>query len=236
MSKSKALPVAQIPRDQADSWVQSETSGCTFNDQRLGKRFRTLLEQITDGIGQSIPFACQDWANTKAAYRFFSNPKVSEADILSGHFGSTRDRVRCTPPRQNSCRSDRSTPGAAMKDGLGSIRTDIQRQSGGAVAAAGERGARPTRCGNSPSARLVPRTKSGPAGGRPETHRQRCRARRPIQRSGSRVVRCWETGSVSRCRALERMKRYCEWAPSGPMGARFEDCFLGARLCARGAD
>src|SRR5438034_9287806 len=29
--------------------------------------------------------------------------------------------------------------GAAMKDGLGSIRTDIQRQSGGAVAAAGER-------------------------------------------------------------------------------------------------
>ena len=43
------------------------------------------------------------------------------------------------PPRQNSCRLHRSTLGAAMKDGLGSIRTDIQRQSGGAVAAAGER-------------------------------------------------------------------------------------------------
>ncbi|WP_283848905.1 transposase DNA-binding-containing protein, partial [Bradyrhizobium japonicum] len=36
---------------------------------------------------------CQDWANTKAAYRFFSNERVSEADILSGHFKSTRERI-----------------------------------------------------------------------------------------------------------------------------------------------
>jgi hypothetical protein len=39
------------------------------------------------------------------------------------------------PPRQNSCRLHRSTQGAAMKDGRGSIRTDIQRQGGGTVAA-----------------------------------------------------------------------------------------------------
>jgi hypothetical protein len=36
---------------------------------------------------------CQDWANTKAAYRFFSNERVNEADILAGHFQSTGDRV-----------------------------------------------------------------------------------------------------------------------------------------------
>jgi hypothetical protein len=35
-------------------------------------------------MGQSIPLVCQDWANTKAAYRFFSNDRVSEADILAG--------------------------------------------------------------------------------------------------------------------------------------------------------
>jgi 5'-nucleotidase len=45
------------------------------------------------------------------------------------------------PPRQNSCRLHRSTPGAAMKDGRGSIRTGIQGQGGGKAAAAGERGA-----------------------------------------------------------------------------------------------
>ena len=44
-------------------------------------------------MGESIPLVCQDWANTKAAYRFFSNDRVSEADILSGHFQSTRDRT-----------------------------------------------------------------------------------------------------------------------------------------------
>jgi hypothetical protein len=44
-------------------------------------------------MGQSIPLACQDWANTKAAYRFFSNDRVSEADILAGHFLSTSDRI-----------------------------------------------------------------------------------------------------------------------------------------------
>jgi hypothetical protein len=44
-------------------------------------------------VGQSIPLVCQDWANTKAAYRFFSNDRVSEADILSGHFASTRERI-----------------------------------------------------------------------------------------------------------------------------------------------
>lgn len=43
-------------------------------------------------MGESIPLACQDWANTKAAYRFFSNERVQEGDILSGHFGATRER------------------------------------------------------------------------------------------------------------------------------------------------
>ena len=44
-------------------------------------------------MGQSIPLVCQDWANTKAAYRFFSNGRVTEEEILTGHFQSTRDRI-----------------------------------------------------------------------------------------------------------------------------------------------
>jgi hypothetical protein len=77
----------------AATWVDCEIAGCEFRDARLGKRFRTLLERIGSDIGQSIPFVCQDWANTKAAYRFLANHRVSEADILSGHFQSTRERV-----------------------------------------------------------------------------------------------------------------------------------------------
>lgn len=65
-------------------------------DERLAKRFRRLLEQLSDGAGESIPMACQDWANTKAAYRFFSNERVNEKDILTGHFQSTRERFAAT--------------------------------------------------------------------------------------------------------------------------------------------
>jgi Transposase DNA-binding len=74
------------------SWIDQEIEKCTFVDERLGKRFRTLLEQLSDGTGESIPMACQDWANTKAAYRFLSNERVNEKDILAGHFQSTRER------------------------------------------------------------------------------------------------------------------------------------------------
>jgi hypothetical protein len=77
-------------------WLDQELAGCRFKDERLGKRFRTLLEQLTQGLGQSIPFACQDWASTKAAYRFFANDRVNEAEILAGHFRATRDRFAAT--------------------------------------------------------------------------------------------------------------------------------------------
>src|SRR3989442_4119749 len=78
------------------SWVDKELAGCKFADVRLDKRLRTLVEQLSEGIGETIPMACQDWANTKAAYRFLSNERVSEDDILAGHFQSTRDRFRAT--------------------------------------------------------------------------------------------------------------------------------------------
>jgi hypothetical protein len=74
------------PVSTGECWVDRETAGCEFRDARLGGRLRKLLAQIGSAMGQSIPLVCQDWANTKAAYRFFSNDRVSEADILSGHF------------------------------------------------------------------------------------------------------------------------------------------------------
>ena len=55
-----------------------------------------LLADIGGAIGASLPLACQDWANTKAAYRFLSNERVDEADILSGHFAATAERFAAT--------------------------------------------------------------------------------------------------------------------------------------------
>jgi len=49
-----------------------------------------MLEQLWQGVGESIPYACQDWANTKAAYRFLANDKVDEQQLLEGPFQSTQ--------------------------------------------------------------------------------------------------------------------------------------------------
>ncbi|MEI8088802.1 MAG: IS4 family transposase [Opitutaceae bacterium] len=76
----------------ADSLIQKELECGAFPDERLGKRFGVMLQQLSDGTAESIPLACQDWANTKAAYRFFANERVTEEDILAGHFRSTRER------------------------------------------------------------------------------------------------------------------------------------------------
>jgi hypothetical protein len=78
------------------TWIDRELADCEFKDERLGKRFRSLLEQLSASPGESIPLVCQDWANTKAAYRFLDNDRVSEAEILAGHFEATRDRAAKT--------------------------------------------------------------------------------------------------------------------------------------------
>lgn len=73
-----------------EGWIEQELAASRLPDVRLEKRLRDLVQQLADGIGRSIPFACQDWAAAKAAYRFFSNDRVSEEQILAGHFLLTR--------------------------------------------------------------------------------------------------------------------------------------------------
>jgi hypothetical protein len=74
-------------------WIDRETETNHFADLRLERRFGKLLGQMCEHIGSTVPMACQDWANTKAAYRFFSNDRVNESDILAGHFSSTQIRA-----------------------------------------------------------------------------------------------------------------------------------------------
>lgn len=92
-----SVTVEELNNADKNKWLEDELSRSGLRDGRLRKRFKNLLEQLWDGLGQTIPFACQDWANTKAAYRFLSNDRVKEDQILAGHFQSTKDRVHATP-------------------------------------------------------------------------------------------------------------------------------------------
>lgn len=80
-------------RLETGNWSDHEVDTGAFGDKRLGARLQRLVKQLAQSVGVPIPMACQDWANTKAAYRFLSNDTVGEAEILAGHFQATRDRA-----------------------------------------------------------------------------------------------------------------------------------------------
>lgn len=89
---SRTSPRKGLGEKSALHWSDREIDEGAFKDARFGRRVGELLRQIADGMGESIPHACQDWANTKAAYRSLANKRVEESDILSGRFAATRER------------------------------------------------------------------------------------------------------------------------------------------------
>ena len=96
-----------------EQWFDEELSGCRLGDGRLDRRLRQLVKRMDAGFGETIPLACQDWANTKAAYRFFSNDRVSEGDILRGHLDATRRRFAASDGPILFFMTRRSSPGSA---------------------------------------------------------------------------------------------------------------------------
>jgi hypothetical protein len=84
---------ATSPAESSVGFLAPDLSGCKFQDARLGRRFQKFVGQLENHLGQSIPLACRDWTNTKAAYRFLANSRVNEEPILAGHFEATRDRA-----------------------------------------------------------------------------------------------------------------------------------------------
>ena len=78
------------------SWIDAEVAGCALGDKRLCDRLRRLLHQLEGAIGAPLPLACQDWANTKAAYRFLSSERFGEDAVLAGHFQATASRFAAT--------------------------------------------------------------------------------------------------------------------------------------------
>ena len=70
--------------DGREHWTDSEIDETAFKDARLGRRFSEVIRQIGDGMGESIPYACQDWASTKAAYRFFASSSGEHRLVATG--------------------------------------------------------------------------------------------------------------------------------------------------------
>ena len=79
-----------------DAWVEHELAGGVFPDARLKARLGRLLGDLGERIGGTLPVACQDWAATKAAYRFLDNERIDDGVILGGHVAATAARFAAT--------------------------------------------------------------------------------------------------------------------------------------------
>jgi len=76
------------------SWAEEEFAAVALNDVRLNRRCQVLASVLEQQPIVPINQACEDWADTKAAYRFMDNPKVSPAAILAPHCQRTVERLK----------------------------------------------------------------------------------------------------------------------------------------------
>ena len=76
------------------AWIEAETKGADFGDERLNRRYELLLDRLSDKPTLSIPAACRGLAETNAAYRFFDNEKTDAAKVLQPHHDATVERIR----------------------------------------------------------------------------------------------------------------------------------------------
>lgn len=74
-----------------------ELAGIDLGDKRLNDRARVLIERLSADSAASINMSCQGWAETKAAYQFFDNPRIEPRKILLPHRKATEKRIADHP-------------------------------------------------------------------------------------------------------------------------------------------
>lgn len=79
------------------AWIEKETHGVNFGDERLDARYQILLDELSEKPSLSIPAACGGQAETTAAYRFFDNAKTDPGKVLAPHRQATLERIRNEP-------------------------------------------------------------------------------------------------------------------------------------------
>ena len=80
-----------------ESWAAQEMLTAHLGDKRLNRRAVQVLSRLADHPEGSLPSAFQGWPETMAAYRFFSNEKVTPEKVLEPHRDATLERAKKFP-------------------------------------------------------------------------------------------------------------------------------------------
>jgi transposase-like protein/transposase Tn5 family protein len=86
----------EIP-DSEDSWAWTEFGEADLGDARRTERLVSLARTLAARPAASLPEACTDPAQLKAAYRFFSNGAVTPETLLASHVAATQHRIAQVP-------------------------------------------------------------------------------------------------------------------------------------------
>ena len=78
----------------AGEWAQEEFAFADLGEPRLNKRVVNIATHLAANPGGTLPQAFADWAELKAAYRFFDNPRVDFQKVVRPHVERTRRACR----------------------------------------------------------------------------------------------------------------------------------------------
>ena len=86
------MAVNHITSDE--QWAIEEFAQVELKDARLNQRCQELAVTLGQHPNGPINQACEVWADTKAAYRFFDNSAVTPAGVIAPHQQCTVERMR----------------------------------------------------------------------------------------------------------------------------------------------
>jgi len=79
--------------EETTNWSSQEMAGVDLGDKRLNRRAVEVLEKLGKHPSGSIPYGCDEWADTKATYALFKNEKVTAEKLREPHQKRTWERV-----------------------------------------------------------------------------------------------------------------------------------------------
>jgi len=90
----QADPFMSTSLETPAQWAQEEFGFAQLGDQRRNKRLVNIAEHLAASPGGTLPQAFPNWAELKAAYRFFGQRGVTFERVLAPHVERTRQACR----------------------------------------------------------------------------------------------------------------------------------------------
>ena len=74
-------------------WASEEFANVDLGDKRLDTRLMCICDRFSESPESPINQACENWAEAKAAYRFFKNKNIEACEIMKAHRLKTAERA-----------------------------------------------------------------------------------------------------------------------------------------------